>query len=84
MHGVGKSGVYFRRRSAFIGDPADQDEAPVAIAAVGEAFVSVDFKPYARVAERRIGEAVAGAVAGDAGLGRADGFGCGLGHRSRP
>ena len=36
--------------------------------------------------ERSIGEAVAGAVAGDAGLGRADGFGCGrwLGHRPRP
>src|SRR3546814_9982912 len=78
VHRVGKGGVYVRRRSTFIGDATDQDKAPVAIAAIDEAFVGVDFEPYARVAERRIGEAVAGAVTGDAGLGRADGFGCGL------
>src|SRR3546814_5209972 len=60
VHRVGKGGVYVRRRSTFIGDATDQDKAPVAIAAIDEAFVGVDFEPYARVAERRIGEAVAG------------------------
>src|SRR3546814_9371039 len=72
VHRVGKGGVYVRRRSTFIGDATDQDKAPVAIAAIDDAFVGVDFEPYARVAERRIGEAVAGAVTGDAGLGSSE------------
>ena len=70
--------------SGLVGDPANEDEATVAIAAVGKAFVSVDFQPHARMAERGVGEAVAGAVAGDAGFGRADRFGSGLCHRPRP
>ena len=67
-----------------VGDTADEDEPPVAIAAVGKALVGIDFQPDARMAERGVGKAVAGAVAGDAGFRGADGFGRGLGHRSRP
>ena len=79
MHGRGKEAVYvwpevrrdrwLRHRLTFVGHAADQNETPIAIAAIDEPFVGVDFEPHARVAERGIGKAVAGAVAGDAGFG---------------
>jgi phosphoribosylformylglycinamidine synthase len=40
--------------------------------------------PVDLMAERRVGEPISRAVTGDVSLGRADRFGCGLGHRSRP
>src|SRR3546814_20777194 len=68
--GGGEGGVSrgrrFRRCSTFVGDPANEDKVAVAITAVGIAVVGVDLQPHARVAERRVGETGAGAVAGDA------------------
>lgn len=57
-----------------VGGAADQDEAAVAIAAIDIA-VLVDLQKYARMAERRATGNVGRAVAGDAGMRDADGFG---------
>lgn len=71
--------------------PADQDEAAIAIAAI-DISLFVDLQEYARMAERRTAGNVGRAVAGDTGMGDADGFGrrqheardskCGVAHQS--
>lgn len=58
-----------------VGHAADQDEAPVAIAAIGKALIRINFQPHARMAKRGIGKAVTGSVTSDAGFGDAKGFG---------
>ena len=65
--------VQFRRIRA-IGRPADQYEAPVAIAAIDIARL-VDLQEHARVPERRATGNVARPITGDAGMGCADEFG---------
>ena len=57
-----------------ISRPADQYEAPVAIAAI-DITMLVDLKKYARMAERRATGNVAGAVTDDTVVADAEGFG---------
>src|SRR4051794_3690544 len=52
---------------------ADQDEAPVAIAAIDIAML-VDLEEYARMAKRRAARNVAGAITGDTVVADAEGF----------
>ena len=54
-----------------------QNEAAVAIAAIGMADIGIDLDIDARMAECGTAGNVAGAVAGDAGRGDGDGLGCG-------
>ena len=59
----------------FISHAASENETAIAIAAIGKALVRIDFDINAGVTERRIHQAIARAVAGNAGFGGADGFG---------
>lgn len=62
-------------RLGFISHAASEDETAVAIAAIGKAFVRINFDINAGVTERRVHQAIASAIAGDASFGGADGFG---------
>jgi hypothetical protein len=74
-----------------VGRAADQDEAAIAIAAI-DISLFVDLQEHTRMAERRTAGNVGRAVAGDTGMGHADGFGrrqheardskCRLAHQS--
>ena len=57
-----------------VGGPADQDEAPIAIAAI-DITMLVDLQEHARMAERCAAGNVGRPVASDTGLGDADEFG---------
>ena len=61
-------------RCRHVGRPADQNESPVAIAAVDITFF-VNLQPHARVAERCAARNIRGTIAGVAFLGRSDNFG---------
>ena len=81
MGGVGCKGARTEKLAlSVIRDPAGQHKAPVAISALDKANLWINFQPDARVAERRVGEAVAGAITGDTRFGDVDGFGRLLGH----
>jgi hypothetical protein len=60
-----------------VGNAASKDEAAIAIAAIGKTMVWIDFDVDAGMAERRINQSIARAIAGNAGFGGADGFGLG-------
>ena len=60
-----------------IGNTASQNEAAIAIAAVGKALIGIDFQPNAGMTKRSIGQAIASAVTSDTAFWGADGFGLG-------
>ncbi len=59
-----------------VGRPADQHEAPVAIAAIDIAML-VDLEEHTRMAERGAAGNIGRSIAGDAGVGDSDEFGRG-------